>query len=260
MRSSGTSMPAARAAPFGREAPRARQADPGGPPAWPARSSRRARRTGRAPASAAGSMAKKAWPMRGRLPCSEKNESASGPIAAPVSEAQMKPEHEREHRPFRAADRKQAPVLDRFLRFLVVGLPCRSSAQPSGMRSPLRIAIMILPRTTVVRARSIHDRIRILSRERGSHGIGAEERLLPAPGRDRGRRVGEGESGEAAPARPGSQVDPQDADVRAVADAREGDAVAPRALDRFAPPPIPPRRTAGRRGCRSGRRRHGRSP
>ena len=37
----------------------------------------------------------------------------------------------------------------------VVGLPWRSSAQPSGMRSPLRIAIMMRPRTTVVSARSM---------------------------------------------------------------------------------------------------------
>ncbi len=37
----------------------------------------------------------------------------------------------------------------------VVGLPLRSSAQPSGIFSPFCIASMILPRTTVVSARSI---------------------------------------------------------------------------------------------------------
>src|SRR5437773_9503667 len=36
------------------------------------------------PASADGSTTMKDWPMRGRLPCSEKNESASAPMAAPV--------------------------------------------------------------------------------------------------------------------------------------------------------------------------------
>src|SRR6185503_16621429 len=41
------------------------------------------------PAEALGSIAMKAWPMRGRLPSSTKNESASAPIAAPVSAAQI---------------------------------------------------------------------------------------------------------------------------------------------------------------------------
>src|SRR5688572_6507493 len=41
------------------------------------------------PAKAAGSMAMNAWPMRGLLPSSEKNESASEPIADPVSAAQI---------------------------------------------------------------------------------------------------------------------------------------------------------------------------
>jgi hypothetical protein len=41
------------------------------------------------PASCEGSIAMNAWPMRGRLPVSEKKESASVPIAAPVSEAQI---------------------------------------------------------------------------------------------------------------------------------------------------------------------------
>src|SRR5262245_54910674 len=106
------------------------------------------------PASAAGSMAMKACPMRGLLPRSEKNESASGPIAAPVSEAQMSSNMSASIAPFAPPIGKRLPCSIASFGS-VVGFPCRSSAQPSGMRSPLRMAIMILPRTTVVSARSI---------------------------------------------------------------------------------------------------------
>src|SRR6185503_17237314 len=106
------------------------------------------------PASAPGSIARNAWPMRGRLPSSEKNESASGPIAAPVSEAQISSNMSASIAPFAPPIGNRLPCSIASLGS-VVGLPCRSSAQPSGMRSPRRIAIMMRPRTTVVRARSI---------------------------------------------------------------------------------------------------------
>src|SRR5207247_2427249 len=103
---------------------------------------------------ALGSMAMKAWPMRGRLPSSEKNESASGPIAEPVSAAQISSNMSASMAPFAPPMGKRLPCSMASFGSLV-GLPSRSSAQPSGMRSPLRIAIMMRPRTTVVSARSM---------------------------------------------------------------------------------------------------------
>src|SRR5688500_13685013 len=106
------------------------------------------------PASAFGSMAMKAWPMRGRLPSSAKNESASVPMAEPVSAAQISSNISASIAPL------APPIGNRLPRSIaslgsVVGLPSAPSAQPSGMRSPLRIAIMMRPRTTVVMARSM---------------------------------------------------------------------------------------------------------
>ena len=95
----------------------------------------------------------KDWPMRGRLPCSEKNESASAPIAAPVSEAQISSNISASIAPFAPPIGNRLPCSIASFGS-VVGLPLRSSAQPSGIFSPLRIDIMIRPRTTVVSARS----------------------------------------------------------------------------------------------------------
>ena len=92
--------------------------------------------------------------MRGRFPSSEKNESASGPIAAPVSAAQISSNIRASIAPFAPPMGNRLPCSIASLGS-VVALPCRSSAQPSGIFSPRRIAIMILPRTTVVSARSI---------------------------------------------------------------------------------------------------------
>src|SRR6185295_16632639 len=106
------------------------------------------------PASADGSMARNAWPMRGLLPSSEKKESASGPIAEPVSAAQISSNISASIAPFAPPIGKRLPCSIASFGSLV-GLPWRSSAQPSGIFSPLRIAIMMRPRTTVVSARSI---------------------------------------------------------------------------------------------------------
>ena len=60
---------------------------------------------------------------------------------------------------------------------------CRGGRAPSlpGCVSPLRIAIMILPRTTVVSARSITIGRFALAREGAATGIGAEQRLACRP-------------------------------------------------------------------------------
>ena len=89
---------------------------------------------------------------------------------------------------------------------------------------------MMRPRTTVVSARSMTSGSLALARESRRHRVGAEQRLLAAPGRDRGRRIGEREADQAGLG-DRQQVDAEHADVRAVADAGEGDAVAARALD-----------------------------
>src|SRR5262249_35890022 len=82
------------------------------------------------PASAAGSMAMNAWPMRGLLPCSAKNESASGPMAAPVSEAQMSSNISASIAPFAPPIGKRLPCSIASFGS-VVGFPCRSSAHRS---------------------------------------------------------------------------------------------------------------------------------
>src|SRR3972149_5324969 len=73
---------------------------------------------------AGGSIAMKTWPMRGLLPCSAKKESAPGPVAAPVREAQGSsiPDQGRyalhgreEHEPEEPERHHGSPV----------GLPCR---------------------------------------------------------------------------------------------------------------------------------------
>ena len=197
----------------------------------------------------------KAWPMRGLLPSlGEERIGLRRRSPAPVSAAQISSNMSASIAPFAPPIGNRLPCSIASFGS-VVGLPWRSSAQPSGMRSPRFMAIMILPRTTVVRARSI-TRVGFFSLwKRSRHGVGAEQRLLAAPGRDRRGRVGEGEARPCPASATGSRWMPEHADVRAVADAGEGDAVAPRALDRPPRPPTAPRHTAGRRGCRSGRRR-----
>ena len=74
------------------------------------------------------------------------------------------------------------------------------------------------------------DRLAACARKHRRHRVGAEERLLAAPRRDRRRRIGERKTDQAG-ARHRQEMDAEDADVRAVLDAAEGDDVAPRALD-----------------------------
>ena len=177
-----------------------------------------------------------AWPMRGRLPSSAKNESASVPIAAPVSAAQISSNISASIAPF------APPIGNRLPRSIasfgsVVGLPSASSAQPSGMRSPLRIAIMMRPRTTVVRARSMTSGSLPLRGNTAATGLVPNSAFLPPQA-----GIAAGELVKAKPTSPAcgdrQQVDAQHADVRAVADAGEGDAVAPRALDHLLDRPL----------------------
>ena len=95
------------------------------------RASRRARSS--APCRRArGSIAMNACPMRGWLPSSAKNESASKPIAAPVSAAQISSNMSASIAPFAPPVGNRLPCsIAAFAS--VVGLPWRSSAQPSGM-------------------------------------------------------------------------------------------------------------------------------
>src|SRR5262245_15378443 len=148
------------------------------------------------PASAPGSMAMKACPMRGLLPSSEKNESASGPMAAPVSAAQMSSNINASIAPFAPPIGKRLP---RSIASLgsVVGLPSAPSAQPSGMRSPRFMAIMILPRTTVVIARSITIGCLPLRGNAAATGLVPNSAFLPPQG-----GIAAGELVKAKPTRP----------------------------------------------------------
>ena len=179
----------------------------------------------------------KAWPMRGWLPSSEKNESASGPIAAPVSAAQISSNISASIAPFAPPIGNRLPCSIASFGS-VVGLPSRSSAQPSGMRSPLRIAIMMRAAHHGGQREVDDDRVACSSRgNAAATGLVPNSGFLPPQG-----GIAAGELVKAKPTMPGlgdrQQVDAEHADVRAVADAGEGDAVAPRALDRLLDRPL----------------------
>ena len=167
----------------------------------------------------------------GLLPCSEKNESASGPIAAPVSAAQISSKASASVAPFAPPMGNRLPRLDRLLRIggrlaVPVERPAFGNLLALGHRD----------HDLAARHRGHgevdHDRIGVLAREGERHRIGAEQRLLSAPRRDRGRRIGEGDADHAGLGHL-EHMDAEHADVRAVADAGEADAVAPGALDHF---------------------------
>src|SRR4051812_20927923 len=145
-------------------------------------------------------------------------------------------EHEREHGAFRAADRKEAAVLDGFLRIvrrlaMAVERPAIGNLLAFAHRHHDAAA-------HDRRERKVdHQRIVLLARENRRDGVRAEERLLPAPRRNRRRRVGESEADEPG-LRHRQEVDAEHADVRAVRDAAEGDAIAARALDHLFDRPL----------------------
>ena len=110
-------------------------------------------------------------------------------------------EHEREHRALGAADRKEAAALDRLLR---VGGRLAVGAERPAFRDALAFAHRHHDAAAHHGGHGEVDdqRVLALAREGGSHRIGAEQRLLAAPGGDRGRRIGEREADQAGLARP----------------------------------------------------------
>ena len=91
--------------------------------------------------------------MRGRLPSSTKNDVASAPIAAPVSAVTRSSTTSASIAPLVppiGSIEPSSPALGS-----VVGLPSRSSAQPSGIDLPSLAATISLPRATSDSDRSI---------------------------------------------------------------------------------------------------------
>ena len=154
------------------------------------------------PASASGSMTRNAWPIRGRLPSSTKNESASKPNAAPVSAHAQQLDDEREHRALGPAHRQHRCL--RAPRPADRSSDCRprSSAQPSGIGLPSFAATITLPRATSDSDRSITSGASLRARKHRRDRIGAEHRTPAAGRRHRGRRIAERQADHAAPPPP----------------------------------------------------------
>ena len=137
---------------------------------------------------------------------------------------------ERQHRAFHAADRGEAAGQRRSRVGGGIAVPVHRPARRYGF-SFLRVEHDLAAHD--FRERQVHhDRIGVPAREDRGDGIGAEERLLPAPGVDRRRRIGEREPDQPR-LRERRKVIGCRAEMVAVGDAGECDAVALRALHRL---------------------------
>ncbi|CAM3901738.1 hypothetical protein BOPE631_17895 [Bordetella pertussis] len=178
------------------------------------------------PASAAGSMARKAWPSRAGSPSSSNSDSVSKPNRAPERLHTSSSTISASMVPLAPAAGSMVPA--RPARGSVVGRPSASSAQPSGMDSPSRAAIISWPRVASPGARLISSGA--AAREGRRDRVGAQQRPPAAPGRHGRRGVAEGQAHQAGRG-DGLQVVGGGAEMMAVGHRHECHAVLARPFD-----------------------------
>ena len=149
----------------------------------------------RAPRAHPGSTTRNAWPSRGRLPSSTKNELASKPIAAPVSAVTSSSTIERQHRALGPAHRQHRafePGL-RIGRRIAVAV----ERPAGGIGLPSFAATITLPRATSDSDRSMTSGAALARGNTAAIGLVPKQRP-PAAGRGhRRRRIAEREADHA---------------------------------------------------------------